>query len=103
MSLEIKSINPITICTDILKIKIEIIVFMEILVLKDWRNWMFFLNNKINIMRDNRVMGCGLKVGLCTKFPIINTIKRLINGYARIMTSKDKKGYIFFHGILYIF
>ena len=38
MSLEIKSINPITICTDILKIKIEIIVFMEILVLKDWRN-----------------------------------------------------------------
>lgn len=33
-----KSINPITIYMDILKIKIEIIVFMEILMLKDWRN-----------------------------------------------------------------
>ena len=54
-------------------------------------------------MRDNRVMRCGLKVGLCTKFPIINTIKRLINGYARIMASKDKKEIYFFHGILYIF
>lgn len=53
-------------------------------------------------MRDNRVMGCGLKVGLCTKFPIINTIKRLINGYARIMTSKDKKGYIFSWDFIYL-
>lgn len=57
---------------------------------------MFFLNNKINITRDNRVMGCDQRVGFCTKFPIINTIKRLIKGYARMISSKDKKGCIFF-------
>ena len=49
-------------------------------------------------MRDNRVMGCDQRVGFCTKFPIINTIKRLIKGYVRITTIKDKKRCTFFMG-----
>ena len=59
---------------------------------------MLYLNNKINITRDNRVMGCDQRVGFCTKFPIINTIKRLIKGYVRITTIKDKKRCTFFMG-----